>query len=181
MDSDVTIALLKSDTIDVLGKLTDFRFMITEVNEYEISREPGRSQLKAAIARGNLVVTPLTDPAGLVIFADLLRVVDEGEAAAIALATVTSGDIAMHDSAGRRAAATYIPRECIHRLDDIIVEAIRRGCLTVEEADGATAKLRMADDYQPAFAAEGFRRVVADAAYGISRDRSQVRSVSQRR
>jgi predicted nucleic acid-binding protein len=174
MDADVTIALLKSGTIGVLDSLTDFKFMITEIVYDEINHESERAILDGAIAEGIVGVTELSDPAGLVIFGDLLRVVDDGEASVIALATVISGDVAMHDRAGRREAASYLSLDCVHRFEDIIVEAIRCGRITVSEANEAVAKLAKAGDYQPPFAPNGFEVAVTNPTFGLgpARDRA---------
>lgn len=171
MDSDVTIALIKSGAINVLDALTDFKFMITEIVYDEIHHETERAGLDAAISAGIVVVTELSDPTGLVIFADLLRVVDDGEASVIALATVLLGDVAMHDRAGRREAASYLSTDRVHRLEDIIVEAIRRSRITVDEANVCLERLRIAGDYQPPFAPHGFEVTVTDLSFGFARVR----------
>ena len=175
MDADVTIALLKSGTIGVLDSLTEFGFMVTEIVYDEVHHESERTALDGAIAQGVLAITELSDPAGLVVFGDLLRVVDEGEASVIALASVISGDVAMHDRAGRREAAAYLSPDRVHRLEDIIVEAIRCNRITVSDANAAVDKLRKAGDYQPPFAPHGFEITVSDSSFGINRARGRTR------
>ena len=169
MDSDVTIALLKSGTIGILGSLKRFTFMITEVVAGEITKEPERSTLFSEISRRRIQVTPLTDPNALGVFSQLLRVIDPGEASAIALAESIGGDVAMHDKAGRRAAAGRLSEDRVHRLDDIVVEAIRECVLSIRDADEAIRRLQSVEDYQPAFAVNGFEPAVSDPTFGLGR------------
>jgi predicted nucleic acid-binding protein len=169
MDSDVTISLLKSGTIHVLGGLHGFAFMITESNYAEIHHESERRLLDAAISRGDVSVESLTDPAALQVFAQLLISIDTGEAAVIALAVHLDADVAMHDRAGRRAACRHLPVHRVHRLEDILVEAVREECITVGDVHQATDQLRIAGDYLPEFGAGGIGTALTDPALGLTR------------
>lgn len=167
LDTDVLIALIKSTRLDILGLLKDFEFAITEVNEAEVKAPPQARTLSAAIGRGTLHVRPLIDPEGLATFARLTRFVDPGEAATIAQASVLRARIAMHDSAGRRAAVPIMGSERIFRLEDIVVEAIREKAISVSDADTMAAALKAARDYEMRAASTGFRPLIADQRFGL--------------
>jgi predicted nucleic acid-binding protein len=174
MDTDVTIAILKAGLTHVLGCMTAFQFVITETNQAEVTHAPESTDLVYAISRGDVSVVPLVDIGALSVFARLNRLVDAGEAAIIALVHQLGGDVAMHDRAGRRQAAALISEERVYRLEDILVEAVRSDCITVVDADAATATLVQASDYRTSFSSSGIEFAVADAALGLHRKRSKV-------
>jgi predicted nucleic acid-binding protein len=169
MDSDVTIALLKSHLMHILGCLGEFQFMITETNYAEITRQSERAELDAANSGGHVIVRELSSVSALAVFADLLTVIDEGEAAVIALANQLGSDVAMHDKVGRRHAKARLSDSRVYRLEDIFVEAVRAGCLSIAEAERATILLAQAGDYQPDYGAGGITQAIANPNFGLNR------------
>ena len=171
LDSDVTISLIKAGAVHVLGGLSAVGFLITETNYSEIRKEESRRELDAALARGDLEVRTLSDPEALLVFARLLNRLDNGEAATIALASQIGADVAMHDKAGRRTAVAILTELRVHRLEDILVEAVRVGCLTDLEADRACVRLVDSGDYVADFVGSGIAAATGDPRYGFRRDR----------
>jgi predicted nucleic acid-binding protein len=170
MDSDVTISLLKSGMTHVLGELRGFVFMITEANYAEIHHDSERKLLDIAISRGGISVKQLQDPAALQVFAELLVSIDTGEAAVIALAVLIDADVAMHDRAGRRAACNHLPAHRVHRLEDILIEAVREKCITEGDVHQASDRLRSAGDYLLEFGVGGIGPALVDRMVGLTRN-----------
>lgn len=168
LDSDVLISLIKTGRLDVLGKLKGFRFCITDINHAEIRLPAQQHVLRAALGNGDLLLTPLIDPAGLSTFAGLRKYVDDGEAATIAQASVSRARLAMHDGAGRKAAVATLGTARIYRLEDIVVEAIREKVLDVPTADGLMALLRGANDYKTNALAGGYASILSDGRFGLA-------------
>jgi predicted nucleic acid-binding protein len=167
MDSDVLIALLKAGLVRILHCFSELEFIITETNYAEINREKERFDLDLAISKGDLKVVELNTPASLTKFAGLLKYIDPGEAAVITLAALNGAHVAMHDRVGRRIAITQLSGSRVHRLEDIIVDAVRNGCISLEEANDSTNRLKVANDYLPSFANVGIKEVLSNPEFGI--------------
>ncbi|MHB1470176.1 MAG: hypothetical protein ACYCSA_03670 [Thermoplasmataceae archaeon] len=168
MDSDVMIALLKSGITEVLGCIPGLEFLITDVNYEEIRRGAEAPVLEEIVMKQAVRVETISEPMALIKFAELQHVIDAGESAVITMASLNGGHVAMHDKAGRRIAIGQLSEKRVHRLEDLIVEAVRNGCLSVENANLAAGRLRDANDYLPCFADDGIQSILLDPNFGIS-------------
>jgi len=77
----------------------------------------------------------LDRPDGLEAFADLLRVIDRGEAASLAWAVIEGAAIACDDRRARREATARLGAGRILTTPGLLLVAIRDGLLTFDEAD----------------------------------------------
>ena len=168
LDTDVLLGLIKSGRISILGQLTRFRFYTTDVNEKEVLVEGQKQVLAEAVDNGWITIVQLTDLQALQVFAKLRQwQLHNGESAAIAQALAMNARVAMHDNAGRRAARVELGAGHAHRLEDIIVEALREKVLTPAQCDEIITTLRGVDDYWFDSIKQGFAAIATDATFGI--------------
>lgn len=142
MDTNVLINLIHVERLGLLSRLGDFRFVVPE-NVVEEVRDAGqKAELQAAIAGGCPELVKLEDPAELALFADLQKVLDDGESACLAAAEHRGWWLAS-DEKGR------LVREVEARLGagkllgtkDLYLRWIQAGVLEIEDADGDKAFL----------------------------------------
>ena len=168
LDSDVLIALLKSGVIDILQCMDEIEFITTEINYAEISKGAEASDFEGIVLKKVVNVAILNEPMALVKFAEFQKVIDAGESAVIALASLNGWHIAMHDRAGRKVATNELSKWRVHRLEDIIVDSVRSGCLSTEQANRSAKKLRNVNDYLLCFIEAGIQSILDDPEFGIS-------------
>ena len=140
-DACVLINFLVVGRLDLLSENPAFRFVVTEHVIEEITDLAQKENLAAALREGKIQQIDLTDPEGLALFAELRKTLGSGEAAAIALAAQRSWAIATDDSGTRRQVESYLGRGRLLTTPGILLQAIRGGVLTVQEADGIKANL----------------------------------------
>jgi len=136
------INLIHVGRLDLLGRLPGYEFAVTADVIAEIVRPDQKRQIEAALAAGTLRREELSDPAAVVLFAELRRQMGAGEAATLALACEKGWAIASDEKkAFRRQALARLGRGSILTTPGIYVAAIEAGLLSVEEADRDKAKL----------------------------------------
>lgn len=140
IDTSTLINFLRIGRVDLLAGLSSYRFVVTDNVQAEIlaSYPVEYTNFELALRAGYLQVISLTESAEINAFASMqaLRVLGDGECSAIAAAHVHRLPLAMDDGTARKKTIAYYPE--VKLLDTIMlmVDAIRAGLLTVEEADG---------------------------------------------
>jgi predicted nucleic acid-binding protein len=140
-DAGVLINLIHVDSLQLLGRLVRFEFVVIEHVVKEITRPDQAAVLAHAIQKGWIRREDLNRPDGLEAFADLLRVIDRGEAASLAWALIEGAAIACDDRRGRREATARLGAGSILTTPGLLLVAIRDGLLTIDEADAMKATL----------------------------------------
>lgn len=141
-DANVVINFIHVGMLPDLPRMVNIDFLVTDEVYEEIIRPEQRQTLDAALGAGTWTRESMTDPASIALFASLAAVMGRGEASSLALA-VTHRCLVASDE--RR----VFLREARRRLGEnrivdtpgLLLLAIRRGTLTVSDADRAKALL----------------------------------------
>jgi len=137
VDANVLLNFALIDRLDLLGALADLDFRASAEVMAEIIKQPERSRVEASIRSGHVGETSLADVAELVLFSDLRQIMGMGEAACLALAVSQRAWIASDEKrVFRREAEARLGPGSILNTPGLLLLGIRRGLLTVEEADG---------------------------------------------
>ncbi len=151
-DANVLINLFHIEQLPLLGALQGHRFLVPEEVVGEVLDPGQREAVIAAIAAGHLEQVLVDTMEALALFAELRDVMGRGEAACLALAATMACHIASDEKKRfRRRAVDLIGDGRILRTESLLLEAIRQGGLTVEQADGFKAVLE-ANRYSMSFA-----------------------------
>jgi predicted nucleic acid-binding protein len=134
-DASVLINLIHVDALQLLGRLVRFEFVVIEHVVQEITRPDQAAALAHAMQQGWIRRESLDRPDGLEAFADLLRVIDRGEAASLAWAVIEGAAIACDDRRARREGTARLGAGSILTTPGLLLVAIRDGLLTFDEAD----------------------------------------------
>jgi predicted nucleic acid-binding protein len=122
--------------LDLLGTLSDMDFCAPREVLDEVLRPRERALVETALADRHLVEVALEGSESLKIFADLLQIMGRGESACLALATRCQGWVASDEKrAFRREAERLLGPGAILNTPGILVLAIRRGLIGLDEAD----------------------------------------------
>lgn len=157
VDTCILFNFLHLDRLDLLGGLNAYDFVVCPEVTAEVKRADQRSRIEAAV-RAGIVREVATDTlAALAPYKELKRILDPGEAAALALATTHCWAFATDDQRARKIAEQRIGRDRLMNTAGILVEAIRARLLSVEQADQAKTALE-ARPFKMPFAS--FRDVV---------------------
>jgi predicted nucleic acid-binding protein len=140
-DAGVLINLIHVDALQLLGRLVRFEFVVVEHVVQEISRPDQAEALAHAIQQGWIQRESLDRPDGLEVFADLLRVIDRGEAASLAWAVMEGAAIACDDRRACREATARLGAGSILTTPGLLLAAIRDELITIDEADAMKATL----------------------------------------
>jgi predicted nucleic acid-binding protein len=142
VDANVLLNFALVDRLDLLGALSDLDFRAPEEVMAEILKQPARSRVEASILSGHVGETSLTDVAELVLFSELRQIMGMGEAACLALAASQRAWIASDEKrVFRKEAEARLGPGSILNTPGLLLLGIRRGLLTVEEADGLKTAL----------------------------------------
>jgi predicted nucleic acid-binding protein len=141
-DANVVINLIHVGMLGGLPAMVDMEFVVTDEVYGEVQRPEQRQIMDATLAAEIWSRASLTEPDAIALFATLATTMGRGEAASLALAASRSCYVAS-DERG------IFLREVRQRLGEgriintpgLLVLAIRRGTLTVTEADRAKATL----------------------------------------
>lgn len=135
-DACVLINFLIVDRLDLLSKNPAYRFVVTEHVTQEVTEPDQNARLRGAIESGDIEQIDLSDPPGLLLFAELRETLGGGEAAAIALAVQQSWAIAT-DEGGRtrREIEGRLGENRLLTTPGILLDAIRHGTLSIDDAD----------------------------------------------
>jgi predicted nucleic acid-binding protein len=141
-DANVVINFIHVGLLGDLPRLVGLSFVVTDVVYEEISYPEQRAALDAALAAGTWTRESLFDLDAVALQADLMTVMDPGEASTLALAA-TKGYLVASDERRaflREARARLGPGRIVDT-PGLIVLAIRAGTLTVDQADQLKAAL----------------------------------------
>jgi predicted nucleic acid-binding protein len=161
LDASVVINLIHAGRLDLLGSLEGYAFVVPEqVIVLEVTYPDQARALAEGLDQGWLRREGSTDTAEIALYAELAVVMGKGEAACLAVAACRGWMVGC-DEGGRfrREAVARLGRERLVNTPGVIVLAIRRGLLSVEEAD-AIKEVLAERRYQMPFAS--FRDVVGD-------------------
>lgn len=151
-DANVLINLFHIGQLPLLGALPPFRFRIPNEVLAEILDPTQQSAVRTCLDAGHADEIVVDTIASLALFAELRDMMGRGEAACLALAATTGSHIASDEKKRfRRKAIELIGETRILRTEHLIVEAIRRNHMTVQDADAYKATLS-ANNYALPFA-----------------------------
>jgi len=151
-DANVIINLFHIGQLSLFGSLKPYSFRIPSEVLAEILEPAQYAAVSASIEAGHIEEISVDDIAALSLFAELRDVMGRGEAACLALATTRGFHIASDEKKRfRRRAIELVSESRILRTEQLLVEAIRRNQITVEDADGYKAILT-ANNYALPFA-----------------------------
>lgn len=141
-DANVLINLIHIGRLDLLGQLAGVEFVVPPEVVEEVEEPRQASALAEALAKGLIRCEPLTGISALTLYAALVKIMGRGEAACLSLA-VTNGWMAASDEKRtfRREVLARIGAARLLNTPGILLLAIRRGVLSVAEADAALAVL----------------------------------------
>jgi predicted nucleic acid-binding protein len=135
-DTNILLNLAIVDRLDLLGVFPDLRFSAPRIVFEEVLSPRERTLVDHAVSCGLLPEIPFDDIDTLALFSQLLRVMEQGEAACLALAVQHGAWVASDEKrAFRREAERLLGPGSIVTTPGLIVLAIRRQILTLEEAD----------------------------------------------
>jgi predicted nucleic acid-binding protein len=150
-DASVLINFALLGRLDLLGSL-GLRVCIPEEVAAEVIHPAERLRVEEAFATGWIEKAALTGPEALTLYADLRRFLGAGESACLALAAGCGGLVACDEKrAFLREARRCLGEGRVLNTPGLFLLALRRGLLSVEEAD--EAKLRLEEHrFRMAFA-----------------------------
>lgn len=141
-DACILINFLNIRKIEILGKLSQYRFQILDAADAEVLKSAQRRDLDVAYRQR---VVYRADPPcmkEIVVFADLTRSMGRGEAACLAAAQCRKWMVASDE--GGKFKKTAIERIGCQRIigtADILLAAIRNESITLSQADEVKAEL----------------------------------------
>jgi predicted nucleic acid-binding protein len=135
-DTNVLLNLAIVDRLDLLGAFPELRFCAPREVIDEVLSPRERARVDHALACGLLHETVLEDFSALSLFSGFLQVMGQGEAACLALAVQQGAWVASDEKrAFRREAERHLGPGSILNTPGLIVLAIRRNVLSLDEAD----------------------------------------------
>ncbi|MCW5256865.1 hypothetical protein D5039_12675 [Verminephrobacter aporrectodeae subsp. tuberculatae] len=141
-DANVLINFVHIGQVTLLGELPAHRVELPAEVLDELTDVHQRAVINAAIAAGQIHLLRVDALDALALFSDLRDLMGRGEAACLALAAITGSYLASDEKKRfRRKAIELIGEERILRTEDLLLKAIRCGCITVAQADEYKAVL----------------------------------------
>jgi predicted nucleic acid-binding protein len=140
LDTSIVLNFVKIDRLSLLGRLGR-SLVIPDHVRVEVRRPAQIEMADRAIADGILKVEPVTDPAEVAVFAALRAEgrLGAGECAVLAMAVNRSWPAGLQDRRARTEANRLATLQ-LFDTEDLVVRLIRRGALTLEQADGMLAE-----------------------------------------
>ena len=136
VDANVLLNLAFVNRLDLLGAMPELEFRSPEEVLTEIVSARERMLVEDSRRRGDLGDIAFSEVAELALFAELRRSLGMGEAACLALAVHRGALVASDEKrAFRREAETRLGLGRILNTPGLLLLAIRRGLLTIGEAD----------------------------------------------
>ncbi len=136
-DTNVLINFLHIGQLALFGELPAYRFQVPAEVLQELTDPGQRAAVDNAIAAGQIDQLVIDALDALALFGDLRDLMGRGEAACLALAATTGCHLASDEKKRfRRNAIELIGAARILGTEDLLVEAIRCGRITVAQADG---------------------------------------------
>lgn len=141
-DTNVLINFMHINQVALLGELPAYRFRLPAEVLQELTDVDQRASIDAAITAGHIDLLVIEAMDALELFGDLRDLMGRGEAACLALAATAGYHLASDEKKRiRRKAIELIGEERILRTEDLLLEAIRCGRITVAQADEYKAVL----------------------------------------
>lgn len=157
IDTDVLIALCKVESTDLLRDWPGARFLTTDVNIHELTKEDSLACVEAAIVGGFLIVVPLDEPSMLENFARLATRAGAGEAAMM-VAAAARGAVGMSNDRGAgNVARSLVPSVQVISMEDLFGRCMEGGRLTPARLAELQARLRGEGEFVPF--AKGMRAI----------------------
>lgn len=143
LDASVVINLIHAGRLDLLGKIEGYEFVVPDqVIALEVTYPEQAKALSAALEAGWVRRAETTDTVEMELYAELSAVMGKGEAACLAMAAHRRWLLACDEGGRFLREATYrLGSDMLLNTPGILLLAIRRGVLSVEEADGIKAML----------------------------------------
>jgi predicted nucleic acid-binding protein len=136
-DTNVLINFLHIGQLALLAELSAYRFQLPPEVLQELTDPGQKASVDNAIAVGQLDLLVIDELDALALFGDLRDLMGRGEAACLALAATVGCHIASDEKKRfRRKAIELISEARILGTEDLLLEAIRFGRITVAQADG---------------------------------------------
>jgi predicted nucleic acid-binding protein len=160
LDASVLINFIHADCLDILGRLSNWTFVLPEQVEQEVTRPEQARVLKTAIVRGFIRRQVVSSPRALACYAELLGTgIGKGEASCLAIA-IEQGWIVASDERGRffKVACERVGSGRLVNTPGLLLWAIRSGVISIAEADRIKVTLE-ARRFRMTFAS--FRDIVA--------------------
>ena len=136
-DTNVLINFLHIGKLTLLGELPAYRFQLPAEVIQELTDPGQRATVDNIIAAGQLDLLVIDALDALALFGDLRDLMGRGEAACLALAATVGCHLASDEKKRfRRKAIELIGEARILGTEDLLLEAIHCGRITVAQADG---------------------------------------------
>ncbi|MHB8837512.1 MAG: hypothetical protein ACYC7F_01010 [Gemmatimonadaceae bacterium] len=141
-DTNVLINLAIADALPLLAQVPDTRFVVCAEVLGELTDPAQAAAVQSSLAKGALSVVGFEATEELATYAALRRIMGQGEAAALALAEHRGFAIASDEKrVFRREAIARLGADRIVTTADVFVACIRRGAITIDDADDALRTL----------------------------------------
>lgn len=141
LDACLLINLFHVRRSDLLTGLTEYNFRLTSLVIDEISDPAQKADLKTLLEKGTVRFEPVTDPEVILKIDSLAKVVGPGEASCLALAWKTGWAVGTDDGKARRLNGKAMKPVNLLTTPGLMLKAIRKGLLTLEEADEIKERL----------------------------------------
>lgn len=143
LDSSLILSVASADAFQLLWNHPTITWHISGVVRGELRQRASREPVDAAIATGQLQLVELdtADSAQLQEWARWLRLVDRGEAEAIAIAVIRNWLVAVEDRQAQRAIDAYLGQGRWINCASLLVSAVNGARLSLAEADRVFSKL----------------------------------------
>jgi len=142
VDASVLINFIHLDQLELLGKLREYRFVIPEHVQMEITRNDLAAILKKAVQNGILEKTFITDIKEMADYAEFHKTLGQGESACLAIAEHRGFSIASDEKGVFRILVLRkIGQGRLLTTPDLILTAVQSKLITVAQADKWKVKL----------------------------------------
>lgn len=121
--------------LDIFDSLAPWAFVVPEQVSKEVEQDEQARLLEAAVERGSLRPETITDPRELSRYAELIHRVGKGEAACLAIAVERGWTLVSDDGRFLRIARELLGENRLVNTPGLLLLAIRRKVISVEEAD----------------------------------------------
>ncbi len=141
LDACVLINLFHAEGSDLFEGLSEYDFRITTHVQGEITDPQQVEVLQQLLDQGVLHLELITDPVTILDIEQLMKRIQAGEASSLALAKRTGWTVGTDDRKDRSITVESKPIGIL-TTPGLLVKAIRKGLLSVEEADGIKERLK---------------------------------------
>lgn len=143
-DTNVLINFIHIQQLALLNRLPNHRFAIPATVTDEVTWETQAKALSEAMAAGLVDPCDLDDDITTTLYNNLLKDIEPGEAACIAIAHRRNQSVATDEKRdARRLAIALVGETRVLQTRDVLHRCIKHGVITVEEADDFKAQLEL--------------------------------------